>query len=145
MFYDRDSAQRNWEVRNVNVLLQELERFPGICILATNRKVSLDKALQRRITVKVEFDRPGRDDRRRIWEKLLPRKLPLARDVDLGRLCETDLTGGEIKNVVLNAARLALQRSETGPVTMEDFHEALEMERGGGWNDGARKRIGFGR
>ena len=145
MFYDRDSAQRNWEVRDVNVLLQELERFPGICILATNRKVSLDKALQRRITVKVEFDRPGRDDRRRIWEKLLPRKLPLARDVDLGRLCEMDLTGGEIKNVVLNAARLALQRSETGPVTMGDFHEALEMERGGGWNDGARKRIGFGR
>ncbi len=49
MFYDRDMAQRSWEAREVNVLLSELERFEGVCILATNRKVSLDKALARRI------------------------------------------------------------------------------------------------
>ena len=47
----------------------------------------LDKALQRRITLKVEFHRPDRPQRREIWEKFLPRKLPLARDVDLDRLC----------------------------------------------------------
>ena len=45
MFYDRGSAHRNWEVRDVNVLLQELELFQGICILAANRKIVLDKAL----------------------------------------------------------------------------------------------------
>ena len=60
MFYDRDSASRNWEVRDVNVLLQQLEQFEGVCILATNRKITLDKALQRRITLKVEFQRPDR-------------------------------------------------------------------------------------
>jgi len=49
MFYDRDSAAQNWEVRDVNVLLQELERFEGLCILSTNRKITLDKALERRI------------------------------------------------------------------------------------------------
>ena len=144
MFYDRDSASRNWEVRDVNVLLQQVERFAGICILATNRKVTLDKALQRRITLKVEFNRPDRGERRRIWAKLLPRKLPLARDVDLDTLCQTDLSGGEIKNVVLNAARLALQRSETGPVTMNDFRAAIEMERKGAWNGSERAPIGFG-
>lgn len=37
MFFDRDSAYRNWEVREVNVLLQELEHFEGVCILCTNR------------------------------------------------------------------------------------------------------------
>ena len=72
MFFDRDSAQRNWEVRDVNVLLQEVERSESVCILATNRKITLDKALQRRIALKVEFDRPDQKRRRLIWERLLP-------------------------------------------------------------------------
>jgi SpoVK/Ycf46/Vps4 family AAA+-type ATPase len=116
MFYDRDSSRYNWEVRDVNVLLQQLEHFEGVCILATNRKITLDKALERRISLKIEFERPGRKERRQIWEKFLPKKLPLARDVDFNQLSEADLAGGEIKNVVLNAARLALQRDEQGPV-----------------------------
>ena len=115
MFYDRDSAHRNWEVRDVNVLLQELERFEGICILATNRKITLDKALGAadRAEGRVRAARPARTAL--IWEKLLPQKLPLARDVDLDDLSEADLAGGEIKNVVLNAARLALQRDRRRP------------------------------
>ena len=48
MFYDRDTDARSWEVRDVNVLLQELERFEGVCILATNRTVALNPALERR-------------------------------------------------------------------------------------------------
>ena len=115
MFYDRDSASRNWEVRDVNVLLQQVEGFAGICILATNRKVTLDKALQRRITVKVEFNRPDRGERRRIWEKLLPRKLPLARDVDPDSLCQTDLSGGEIKNVVFECRPVGLAAKRDRP------------------------------
>ena len=55
MFYDRDSTSHNWEVRDVNVLLVEIERFEGICVLATNRKLTLDKALERRISLKVAF------------------------------------------------------------------------------------------
>ena len=143
MFFDRDTAYRNWEVRDVNVLLQELERFEGVCVLATNRKITLDKALQRRIAIKVEFSRPDRDQRRRIWEKLLPRKLPLARDVDLDELSRVDFVGGEIKNVVLNAARLALGREEAGSVAMGDFRAAVAMEQDGSWNQNARNRIGF--
>ena len=145
MFYDRDSAHRNWEVRDVNVLLQELERFEGVCILATNRKITLDKALQRRITLKVEFHRPNAHQRRQIWEKFMPQKLPLAQDLDLEELSSLDLAGGEIKNVVLNAARIALQRDECGPVTMADFRDALSMEERGGWSEQNRSPIGFGR
>jgi len=143
MFYDRDSASRNWEVRDVNVLLQELERFEGVCVLATNRKVALDKALERRITMKVEFERPDREARRGIWEKMLPKKMPLAQDVDLDRLAEADLSGGEIKNVVLNAARLALQRGGKAKVTMNDLLKAVDMETEGKWSENGGSGIGF--
>jgi AAA+ superfamily predicted ATPase len=128
MFYDRDTAYRNWEVRDVNMLLQQIEQFEGVCIVATNRKVALDKALARRIAVKVEFERPDRAMRTEIWKRLLPKKIPLAHDVDFCRLAEVDLSGGEIKNVILNAARLALCRDPEGKLTMADFEEAVRME-----------------
>ena len=70
--------------------------------------------------------------------------MPLDPGLDLGELSRLALSGGEIKNVVLNAARLALQRDEQGPVTMADFQEALSMEKQGGWSDENRPRIGFG-
>ncbi len=137
MFFDRDTASRNWEVRDVNVLLQELERFEGVCILATNRKVTLDKALERRITLRVDFERPDRAMRREIFEKLLPKRLPLAKDVNLEELSESDLSGGEIKNVVLNAARVALQ-SDRKPVcvTMQDLRDAIVLVKQGTWTNG---------
>ena len=143
MFYDRDSSFRNWEVRDVNVLLQELEWFDGICVLATNRRLTLDKALERRITLKVEFERPNEAMRRQIWQKLLPRNFPLGADVNLDKLSRRDLSGGEIKNVVLNAARLALQSRDQGPVRMEDFLQATEMEVRGKWNEESREPVGF--
>jgi SpoVK/Ycf46/Vps4 family AAA+-type ATPase len=134
MFFDRGSAQRSWEVRDVNVLLQELERFQGLCILATNRRVTLDPALERRIAIKIDFERPGRTSRLSIWRKLLPPKLPLDGGIDVERLADEDLSGGEIKNVVLNAARLALTRGPQGPLRASDFEQALRMEREGRWS-----------
>jgi len=134
-FCDRDSASQNWEVREVNVLLQELERFHGVCILSTNRRTALDKALERRVNIKVQFERPDRDSRRKIWEKLTPTKMPLAEDVSFDKLSSEDLSGGEIKNVVLNAARLALKNGrKKGPVTMNDFQQAIQIENEGRWN-----------
>jgi len=141
MFYDRDSASRNWEVRDVNVLLQEMERFGGLCILATNRKVTLDKALERRVAVKVEFTAPDRSMRREIWRKLLPEKLPLADDVELDGLAARELTGGEIKNVVLNAARIALARDPRGEVRAQDFDRAMRMETDSRWT--VSRKMGF--
>lgn len=142
MFYDRDSGQRSWEVRDVNVLLQELETFEGVCVLATNRKVSLDPALERRLSMKVEFQRPDRSMRRRIWEKLLPDEMPVAENIDMDRLASEELTGGEIKNVVLNAARMALVRGADTEIGMADFIRAIKMDNAGGWTSGDRQ-IGF--
>jgi hypothetical protein len=132
MFFDRNSATQNWEVRDVNVLLQEIERFRGVCILSTNRVTSF----------KIEFTAPDRSERRRIWERMLPAALPLAPDVDLDLLAEPDLTGGEIKNVLMNAARSAVARDPTGSVTLQDFVEATTTEQSGHWRK--QPRVGFG-
>lgn len=145
MFFDRDSASRNWEVRDVNVLLQELERFDGVCILATNRKVTLDKALERRITLKIEFENPDRDMREAIFKRLIPKKMPLSNDIDFKALAQHELSGGEIKNVVLNAARIGLQRmnGDKGHITMNDFQRAVELGKSGAWSIKNPPKIGF--
>jgi SpoVK/Ycf46/Vps4 family AAA+-type ATPase len=145
MFFGRDRAEHDWEVRNVNMLLQELERFDGVCILATNRKIALDSALSRRIAIKIELDRPDRELRRHIWEKLMPPRMPLADDVDVERLSEADFVGGEIKNVIVNAARRALLRGEDTRVTMSDFEQATRQERANRWGEVGSRRLGFGR
>jgi SpoVK/Ycf46/Vps4 family AAA+-type ATPase len=145
MFFDRERADRDWEARNVNVLLQELERFDGVCVLATNRKIRLDSALSRRIAIKIELERPDRELRRHIWHKLLPPKMPLAEDVDVERLSEADFVGGEIKNVIVNAARRALLRGEDARVTMADFEQATRQEQTNRWGAEATKRLGFAR
>lgn len=132
MFFDRDAASRTWEVRDVNVLLQEIERFEGVCILATNRDAQLDAALERRLSLKVAFPRPDRASRREIFARMLPSKLPLQADVDIDSLATHDLSGGEIKNIVLNAARKALVRDgASARVGMHDFQSAIaELTRG---------------
>ena len=144
MFYDRDDASRTWEVRDVNVLLQEIERFEGLCILSTNRHVTLDKAFERRVSLKIEFAPPDRAMRVEIWRRLLPRKMPLERDVRVADLAAHELTGGEIKNVVMNAARLAVCRGEDATVTRADFEGAMRMELEGRWSGGGG-RMGFQR
>lgn len=144
MFFDRDSASQSWEVRDTNVLLQELERFRGTCILATNRVFVLDKALERRISLKVKFDRPDRNSRREIFRRMLPGKLPLGADVDIDVLADYDLSGGEIKNVILNAARNALVRK--GPeatVMLEDFRAAIKTMKRNSWAQKSGRIIGF--
>lgn len=131
MFYSRESAFYSWEVRDVNVLLQEIERFNGICILATNRKPALDIALERRIAIKVEFDAPDAAMRKELWRKLIPAQMPVAEDVSLEKLSTYEFSGGQIKNVILNAARIALMRSDSNGVTVADFDSAIQMEING--------------
>jgi len=160
---DRDEASRSWEVSRVNVLLQELERFEGVCVLATNRRPALDGALERRISLKVEFARPGRDLRARLWRTLLPTEMPLAGDVDVEALAAWDLSGGGITNVIVNGARAALvrsgdhhpdrgdPRSAKSPVVavaLQDLEEAYRSERSSWWTSkgtATRGVIGFRR
>ncbi|MFC1850881.1 ATP-binding protein [candidate division CSSED10-310 bacterium] len=142
MFFDRNQASRSWEVRDVNVLLQEIERFEGICILTTNRSVHLDKALERRMSLKLTFPMPDKNIRLQIWRKLLPKNLPLAKECSLERLSSHELSGGEIKNVVLNAARLALSRNND-KIHMVEFTEVITLEKSGKLRHQQRRTAGF--
>lgn len=109
----------------VNTLLTEIEKFEGVCILATNRINEMDPALERRLALIVEFVMPTLSERDAIWKKLLPEKMPLHEEVDTKILAEHVMTGGFIKNAVLQAARLAV--TEGSPhVGMDHFARAIK-------------------
>jgi len=93
----------------VNVLLQELERFNGVVIFATNLAANFDPAFERRIRTHVMFEMPGVDEREQIWRvQMHPTLTPIADDVNFRELAETyEVSGGDIRNAVLKAALAA--------------------------------------
>ena len=93
----------------VNVLLQELERYTGVVIFATNLAANFDPAFERRIRTHVLFELPGEAERVRIWQvQLHPSRTPLAPDVDFNDLARRyEGSGGDIQNAVLKAALAA--------------------------------------
>jgi len=107
----------------VNVLLHELEQFPGVTIFATNLAANIDPAFERRILTHILFEMPGVEERARIWRaQLHPTRTPVDEDVDfaeLGRLYE--MSGGDIRNAVLKAAQMAA--SEPGPDERKRLHQ----------------------
>ena len=110
---DRGDADKRWEVSQVNLLLQEIERFPGVVILTTNRDLALDAALERRLLARIEFAMPGEAERTTLWEKHLPPRAPRASDVDLPALAHAyPLSGSFIRTAALMASVRAAQRPE---------------------------------
>jgi SpoVK/Ycf46/Vps4 family AAA+-type ATPase len=111
----------------INALLTEIEQYDGVVILTTNRLGKLDPALERRITAKIEFEFPDEEARLSIWKRMIPSKAPLAKDVNFKRLAEFPLSGGNIKNAVLNAARKAAYEGMS-EITMECFVHSSQKE-----------------
>lgn len=110
---DRANADRRWEVSLVNLLLQEIERFPGVVILTTNRDMTLDPALERRLLARIEFGMPGEAERTALWEKHLPPRAPRAADIDLPALAHAyPLSGSFIRTAAFLASVRAAQRPE---------------------------------
>ncbi|HEX6910771.1 MAG TPA: ATP-binding protein [Longimicrobium sp.] len=99
----------------VNVLLRELEDFPGVVIFATNLAANFDPAFERRIRTHILFEQPGPQEREQIWRvQIHHRKTPLAPDVDFATLAERyPASGGDIKNAVLKAAQMAIAEPGT--------------------------------
>ena len=121
------SAQDRYSNMEVNLLLQEIERFDGVVILTTNLSAAIDDAFERRLNFKVDFPFPGTEDRAKIWQTLLPSEAPLAEPIDFAVLGEEyELSGGSIKNVVLRAAYAAADRNEA--ISTELLEEAARTE-----------------
>lgn len=103
-----DQAQARESNLVVSVLLQELERHPGVVIFATNLAANFDPAFERRIRAHVLFEMPGVAERTAIWRVQMHRRTPLSDDVDFRQLAERyEVTGGDIRNAVLKAALAA--------------------------------------
>lgn len=111
----------------VNTLLSEIEHYDGIIIFTTNRMGKLDPALERRLSAKIEFTFPDKVQRLAIWERMIPKKAPLAKDVNFKKLAEYPIAGGNIKNAVLNAARFAAYKKAKA-INMSHFKNAIEKE-----------------
>jgi AAA+ superfamily predicted ATPase len=89
----------------VGYLLQKIEEFDGIAVLATNLRQNIDDAFVRRMRVIVEFPFPDEEYRRRIWRSVFPAEAPLGEDVEFGALARSiRLSGGHIKNIALASA-----------------------------------------
>jgi AAA+ superfamily predicted ATPase len=114
---------------NVEVayLLQKMEEYEGVVILASNFRRNIDDAFTRRIQYIVEFPFPEPKYRERIWRGLIPVSAPLSEDVDFGFLArQFELAGGNIRNAALVAAFLAAE--EGGKIRMEHFVLATARE-----------------
>jgi AAA+ superfamily predicted ATPase len=111
----------------IGYLLQKMEEFEGITILATNLRQNLDEAFVRRLAFVVPFPSPDEASRRRIWEMIWPAEMPLDPDIDFCSLAQRfKLSGGHIKNIALSAAFLAAETG--GPVTMAHLLQATQRE-----------------
>jgi SpoVK/Ycf46/Vps4 family AAA+-type ATPase len=111
----------------VSYLLQRMEDFEGIVILASNLRQNMDEAFVRRLHLAVEFPFPDYTARLEIWRRTVPKQTPLGQDVDLPSLAQRfRLSGGHIRNAVVTAAFLAA--SEGSDVSMRHFLAAVRRE-----------------
>jgi hypothetical protein len=120
----KDSHDRYANIE-INYLLQRLEAYRGLAILATNIKSALDVAFMRRLRFIVNFPFPGLKERRVMWQKVFPQQTP-TEELDFHRLAQFNLTGASIHNIALNAAFLAAKAGT--PVRMEWVLAAARTE-----------------
>jgi SpoVK/Ycf46/Vps4 family AAA+-type ATPase len=124
----RDAHDRYANIE-IAYLLQKMEEYDGVAILATNLSQNMDEAFTRRLQYVVEFPLPTAEDRAAIWRGLFPPQAPLADDVDFGFLAaQFELTGGHIKNCVLAAAFLAAE--EEAAIGMAHLLQGVVRELG---------------
>lgn len=91
-------------------LLQRMEEYEGIVILATNLQKNMDDAFIRRLQFSINFPFPNERDRLRIWKNVFPDTLPLSSQLNLDLIAKHfELSGGSIRNVALAAAFLAAE------------------------------------
>lgn len=121
-------AHDKYANQEVSYLLQRVEHYNGLVILATNFKSNIDEAFSRRFQSIVYFPMPGLNERLRLWEKAFPGKIKLDEAINLPSLAQKyELTGAEIINVVQYAGLRALDREED-LILYADLYEGIKKE-----------------
>jgi SpoVK/Ycf46/Vps4 family AAA+-type ATPase len=109
-------------------LLQRIEEFNGVVILASNLKSNIDDAFIRRFQSVVHFPIPKATERLRLWKEAFSAKATLEESIDLAKIAEKDeLSGGTIVNVVRYASLKALSRNET-IILLDEVEEGIRRE-----------------
>lgn len=109
----------------ISYLLERMERFKGLAILATNRKKDLDQAFLRRLRYIIDFPLPGEEQRRDIWRQVIPKSVYCPK-VDIDFLArQFPLTGGHIRSIIFFAC---LQSANGQAKVPKGFKGRLEME-----------------
>ncbi|MEO0934537.1 MAG: ATP-binding protein, partial [Cyanobacteria bacterium J06641_2] len=120
----QDSRDRHANME-VAYLLQRMEAYPGLSILTTNLKNSIDQAFLRRIRFIVQFSFPDANQRAEIWRRVFPKNTP-TEGLDEWKLARLQVAGGNIRNIALNAAFIAAQAGEV--VKMQHILQAAKSE-----------------
>jgi AAA+ superfamily predicted ATPase len=122
----RDAHDRYANIE-VAYLLQRIETFDGLAILATNLRANVDEAFIRRLDTVVDFPFPDVEQRKLLWQQCLGSTIPIDGDVDLDFLARSfELSGGNIRSIALTAAYLAADRG--GSLSMADLVRAVHRE-----------------
>jgi AAA+ superfamily predicted ATPase len=129
--FGKRSEVRDAHDRYANIetayLLQKMDEYDGVVILATNLRNNIDEAFARRMHFTIEFPMPEEADRLRIWKGIFPREMPVGSDVDLEFLArQFKISGGNIKNIAVSAAFLAAQDGRM--LKMENLIHATKRE-----------------
>jgi ATPase family associated with various cellular activities (AAA) len=123
-----DDAHDRFANQEISFLLQRIEDFDGVVILASNFKSNIDDAFLRRFQSVVAFPMPRPPERLRIWREAFSHQARMEERVDLGRLAERhELSGGTILNVVRYASLQALGRGGT-TILLDDLEEGTRRE-----------------
>jgi ATPase family associated with various cellular activities (AAA) len=124
---DVSDAHDRYANVEVAYLLQRMEMFEGIAILATNLRSNLDEAFARRLDVLIDFPEPEDEDRLRLWRRCLGTAAPREDDLDLEFLARAfRLSGGNIRNIVVSAAYAAAEAA--APISMSHLARATQRE-----------------
>jgi hypothetical protein len=123
-----NSSNDRYANQEVAYLLQRVEDFAGVVILATNLRGNIDDAFARRFQSMVHFALPDAEQRAALWRKALGPQLQLAPEVDLDALAaEFEISGGAVANVVRYAALMALRR-DSRQVRLADLRHGIRRE-----------------
>ena len=123
-----------------NIFLEQIEKFEGILIATTNLLGNIDKAFSRRFNYKIEFKKPGKKQRLRLWQFMLPEAADYDESFDVEALAKHELTGGQINLIIKNTAYKVAVREES-VFSNQDFLEEIEKELGSSFE--GTKSMGF--
>jgi SpoVK/Ycf46/Vps4 family AAA+-type ATPase len=122
------SSHDRYANQEVSYLLQRIEDYPGMVILATNFKHNIDSAFMRRFQSVVQFVKPDPKQRQMLWQLALTPQIPIEGPLNLEGLAEQyELTGGEIVNAIRHAALLAVE-ADPAVLTLDHLLAGIKRE-----------------